>query len=85
MSFGTLKGWVQHAKTQTLVDVLPAEKRPEDWTPSARLLALQKVMVFEGETLSALCRQRYFSTTLQQWRNAFCQPLAKHHSGHTRN
>ena len=23
MSFGTLKGWVQHAKTQTLVEVLP--------------------------------------------------------------
>lgn len=42
MSFGTLKGWVQHAKTQPLVDVLPAEKRPEDWTPSARLLALQQ-------------------------------------------
>ena len=80
MSFGTLKGWVQHAKTQPLVDVLPAEKRPEDWTPSARLLALQQSHGLEGETLSAWCRQQgIFPHTLQQWRNAFCQPLAVHH------
>jgi transposase-like protein len=80
MSFGTLKGWVQHAKTQTLVEVLPTEKRPEDWTPPARLLALQQSHGLEGETLSAWCRQQgIFPHTLQQWRSAFCQPLAVHH------
>lgn len=80
MSFGTLKGWVQHAKTE----VLPTEKRPEDWTPSARLLALQQSHGLEGEALSAWCRQQgIFPHTLQQWRNAFCQPLAVHHSEDT--
>jgi transposase-like protein len=84
MSFGTLKGWVQHAKTQTLVEVLPTEKRPEDWTPSARLLALQQSHGLEGEALSAWCRQQgIFPHTLQQWRTAFCQPLAVHHSEDT--
>ncbi|MBK7300249.1 MAG: hypothetical protein IPI79_07655 [Moraxellaceae bacterium] len=38
-------------------------------------------MVLRGETLSAWCRQQgIFPHTLQQWRNAFCQPLAVHHS-----
>jgi transposase-like protein len=80
MSFGTLKGWVQHAKTQTLVEVLPARRKdPKIGHPSARLLALQQSHGLEGETLSAWCRQQgIFPHTLQQWRSAFCQPLAVH-------
>lgn len=80
MSFGTLKGWVQHAKMKQAVDALPTEKRPEDWTPQARLLALQQSHHLEGEALSAWCRQQgIFPHTLDQWRTAFCQPSVLHH------
>ncbi len=49
-------------------------KRPQDWRPEERLLALQESHGLIGEALNAWCRQRgLFAHQLAQWKSDFCQ------------
>jgi hypothetical protein len=48
-------------------------KRPQDWRPEERLLALQESHGLTGEALNAWCRQRgLFAHQLVQWKSDFC-------------
>ncbi len=48
-------------------------KRPQDWRPEERLLALHESHGLTGEALNAWCRQRgLFAHQLVQWRSDFC-------------
>ena len=64
----TLKNWMKNAATTSN----PA-KRPQDWRPEERLLALQESHSLSGEALNAWCRERgVFTHQLAQWRTEFC-------------
>jgi len=48
-------------------------KRPQDWRPEERLLALQESHGLSGEALNAWCRERgLFAHQLAQWQSDFC-------------
>lgn len=71
LSIHTLKNWM---KSSTPADTPnPLTKRPQDWRPEERLLALQESHGLTDETLSAWCRQRgLFAHQLAQWKSDFC-------------
>jgi len=50
-------------------------KRPQDWSPEARLRALQESHGLSGEALNAWCREHgLFAHHLAEWKAAFCTP-----------
>jgi transposase-like protein len=71
LSTGTLKNWMKETKRKN-ISAQPA-KRPQDWTASERLFALQESHALEGEALHAWCRSRgVFAHNLTQWQQDFC-------------
>jgi hypothetical protein len=49
------------------------EKRPQDWSRSEQLVALQETHALDEQALQAWCRERgLFVHHLEQWRAAFC-------------
>jgi len=71
LSIHTLKNWM---KSSTPADTpTPLTKRPRDWRPEERLLALQESYSLNDEALGAWCRQRgLFAHQLAQWKSDFC-------------
>ncbi|MFZ0258076.1 MAG: transposase [Gammaproteobacteria bacterium] len=50
------------------------EKRPQDWRPQERLMALRESHGLTGEALNAWCRERsLFVHHLAQWQGEFCR------------
>ena len=64
----TLKSWMKNTAS---VDKSPAQftsKRPKDWRPEERLVALHESYGLTGELLNAWCRERgLFAHQLSQW------------------
>jgi len=57
-------------------------KRPQDWRPEERLLALHESHGLNGEALNAWCRQRgLFAHQLAQWQSDFCSAIQPRSSG----
>jgi transposase-like protein len=72
LSIHTLKNWM---KSSTPPDTRNPNwaKRPQDWRPEERLLALHESHGLTDEALSAWCRQRgLFAHQLAQWKSDFC-------------
>jgi transposase-like protein len=72
LSLHTLKYWMKSS--------MPSDtpqpnlgKRPQDWRPEERLLALHESHGMTGEALNAWCRERgVFAHQLIQWKSDFC-------------
>jgi transposase-like protein len=72
LSIHTLKNWMSTAASTDSPKPKPA-KRPQDWRPEERLLALQESHGLNGEALNAWCRQQgLFAHQLAQWKSDFC-------------
>jgi len=72
LSIHTLKNWMSNAAPTDTPKPQPA-KRPQDWRPEERLLALQESHGLSEEALNAWCRQRgLFAHQLIQWKRDFC-------------
>lgn len=72
LSLHTLKNWMKSTAT-TDTPNLNSAKRPQDWRPEERLLALHESHGLSGEALNAWCRQRgLFAHQLVQWQSDFC-------------
>jgi transposase-like protein len=73
MATTTLKGWMQTAKRAQKKMADNTDRRPEDWTMEARLLALQESHNLSEIEQAAWCRtQGIFTHHLVQWRADFC-------------
>lgn len=72
LSIHTLKNWMKNAAPIDTVKPTPA-KRPQDWLPEERLLALHESHGLSDEALNAWCRERgVFVHQLKQWQTDFC-------------
>ncbi|WP_085983722.1 IS3 family transposase [Methylomonas methanica] len=72
LSIHTLKNWMK-SSTPTDTSSPNVGKRPQDWLPEERLLALHESHGISGEALNAWCRQRgLFAHQLAQWKSDFC-------------
>jgi len=72
LSIHTLKNWMKSTATTDTPNVNSA-KRPQDWRPEERLLALHESHDLSGEALNAWCRQHgLFAHQLVQWQTDFC-------------
>ena len=53
----------------------PKAKRPQDWSPEARLVALHESHGLSGEALNAWCREHgLFAHHLAEWKAGLCTP-----------
>jgi transposase-like protein len=69
----TLKNWMQHTSKNTGKGASQKAKRPRDWPPEARLVALQESYGLPEDALNAWCRERgLFAHQLTQWKSDFC-------------
>lgn len=81
LSIHTLKNWMKSTTTTDRPNPNPA-KRPQDWRPEERLLALHESHGLNGEALNAWCRQRgLFAHQLAQWQSDFCSAIQPRSSG----
>lgn len=74
LSIHTLKTWMKSTAVTDTPRATPNKaKRPQDWRPEERLLALQESHGLTGEALHAWCRERgVFAHQLKQWQTDFC-------------
>jgi transposase-like protein len=73
INYHTLKGWMKETVAKDALGMSKKEKRPDDWTLSERLTALQESHGLAGEALQAWCRERgVFAHQLVAWQEAFC-------------
>lgn len=73
VNYHTLKGWMKEPLAKAERRRPQQEKRPDDWTLSERLTALQESHGLAGEALQAWCRERgVFAHQLVAWQEAFC-------------
>lgn len=69
----TLKGWMKRTTQTGKAPPVAREKRPQDWSLSERLIALQESYGLADEPLNAWCREKgLFAHHLSQWRTEFC-------------
>jgi len=69
----TLKAWMKKSEQDVNKPIQTKSKRPEDWSPEERLVALQETYHLNGEDLNAWCRERgVFIHQLEQWKVDFC-------------
>jgi transposase-like protein len=69
----TLKNWMRKIMSEDRKLSLVAEKRPQDWSREARLIALQESHGLQGEALNAWCRGKgLFGHHLESWKASFC-------------
>ena len=74
VSVFTLKGWMKKTSRDDQSRVSRKEKRPQDWRPEERLMALQESHGLVGEALNAWCREQgLFAHHLAQWQAEFCR------------
>ena len=82
ISLHTLKNWMKKP-VSTSENKLPQKaKRPQDWSPEERLMALHESHGLDGEALNAWCREHgLFAHQLAEWKADFCtssQPSKGH-------
>ena len=71
----TLKNWMRMKSKQVELMSVSAvkEKRPQDWSAEAQLVALHETHGLVGEELNAWCRANgLFAHHLTSWKTAFC-------------
>lgn len=74
MKFGTLKGWLKiyRKRSKPLSSKFTQTSRPQDWSISDKLLALQKTYDLSEQALSEWCRaQGIFAHHLHTWKAEF--------------
>ena len=81
LSLGSLKGWLKASRRKAgdsaTLTVLPSDLAGQHGSPAQRLLALNESHLLQGPALHAWCREKgLFEHQLNQWRQAFCSPLA---------
>lgn len=70
----TLRYWMSKKSVAKGISKAAQEKRPQDWTASEQLAALQETHGLPGEALQAWCRERgIFAHHLTSWKAAFCE------------
>lgn len=70
----TLRYWMSKKSITKSTAKVTKEKRPQDWTASEQLAALQETHGLSDEALQAWCRERgIFAHHLDGWKTAFCQ------------
>ena len=69
----TLRYWMSKKSITKSTAKAGQEKRPQDWTASEQLAALQETHALSGEALQAWCREHgIFAHHLESWKAAFC-------------
>lgn len=69
----TLRYWMSKKSITKSSAKTAREKRPQDWTASEQLAALQETHGLSGESLQAWCREHgIFAHHLDSWKAAFC-------------
>ena len=75
VNYHTARNWTKKGTANKAVVTEPKEKRPQDWSASEQLQALNETHVLSGEALQAWCRERgLFAHHLSSWKTAFCAP-----------
>lgn len=81
LSIHTLKNWMSNAAPTDSPKPKTA-KRPQEWRPEERLLALNESHGLSGEALNAWCRQQgLFAHQLAQWKSDFCTVTSPRSAG----
>lgn len=75
VDFHTLKHWMKKASVPKNIAKPTTDKRPNDWSASEKLTALQESHSLSGEGLNAWCREKgLFAHHLTSWKAEFCAP-----------
>lgn len=75
ISLHTLKNWMKKPVSEADGKITRKSKRPQDWSPEERLLALHESHGLSGEALNAWCREHgLFAHQLTEWKADFCTP-----------
>ena len=75
VSYHTAKNWMKRGHPDRAGTSVGKEKRPQDWSSSEQLQALNETHALPGEALQAWCRERgLFAHHLSNWKTAFCAP-----------
>jgi len=75
VSYHTAKNWMKRGHPERAGASAGKEKRPQDWSSSEQLHALNETHGLSGEALQAWCRERgVFAHHLASWKAAFCAP-----------
>lgn len=73
ISLHTLKNWMKNPLPERENKTARKAKRPQDWSPEERLLALQESHGLSGDALNAWCREHgLFAHQLAEWKADFC-------------
>ncbi len=73
ISVFTLKNWMKKPLPDTENKAARKAKRPQDWSPEERLMALQESHGLSGDSLNAWCREHgLFAHQLAEWKADFC-------------
>lgn len=77
VDFYTLKYWMKRTSLPKNKARPTTDKRPNDWSASEKLTALQESHSLSGEALNAWCREKgLFAHHLTTWKAEFCAPQA---------
>lgn len=75
VSYHTAKNWMKRGHPDRAGTSVGKEKRPQDWSSSEQLQALNETHALSGEALQAWCREHgLFAHHLSNWKTAFCAP-----------
>ena len=75
ISLHTLKNWMKKPLSESENKIIRKPKRPQDWSPEERLMALQESHGLSGDALNAWCRENgLFAHQLAEWKADFCKP-----------
>jgi transposase-like protein len=75
ISLHTLKNWMKKPVSEGNSPIPRKAKRPQDWSPEERLVALHESHGLSGEALNAWCREHgLFAHHLAEWKAGFCTP-----------
>ena len=75
VSYHTAKNWMKRGHPERAGASAGKEKRPQDWSASEQLQALNETHALSGEALQAWCREHgLFAHHLSSWKTAFCAP-----------
>jgi transposase-like protein len=73
MNYHTLKNWMKNKSVIKSSVAVAKEKRPQEWTATEQLTALQETHGLSDEAIQAWCRERgIFAHHLAIWKAGFC-------------
>jgi transposase-like protein len=65
--------WLKLERLRTNIPLSPTEKRPQDWTPEDRLLAVIQSHDLSPTQLQVFCREKgLFTHHITSWKKQFC-------------